>query len=102
MRCYYYRYLHIYNNLIYFNHNFTSLKSSLIFFLNPDPSICLLNLEREEGKERERERNINVGNINQLPPVHAPSGDPSHNLGMCSDWGLNLQSFGVQDDAPTN
>ena len=28
--------------------------------------------------------------------------DQPHNLGMCPDWKLNPQSFGAQDDTPTN
>ena len=30
-------------------------------------------------------------NINQLPPVCAPTGDWTYNLGMCPDWESNLQ-----------
>ena len=52
--------------------------------------ICLLIWERE------RERNIN-----QLPPYCAPTRDQTYSLGMCPDWNLNLQPFGVWDDAPT-
>ena len=50
----------------------------------------LLILEREEGKEGER-------NIHQLPPIraltrdHAPTVDPTCNLGMLPDWGSNPQ-----------
>ena len=44
---------------------------------------------RERGRERERERNINV-NIYQLPLIHTPPGDQTHNLSMCPDWESNL------------
>ena len=57
-----------------------------------------LILEREE----EREREADVRNINQLPPVRALTGDQAHNLSVCSDLGLNLQTFGVWGDAPTD
>ena len=50
---------------------------------------------RESGRERER-------NIDWLPPVHALTRDWTQNLGMCPDWELNLQPFGVWDEALTN
>ena len=31
-----------------------------------------------------------------------PDWGQTRNLGTCPDQGLNLQPFGVQDDAPTN
>ena len=68
---------------------------SPLYFFNPHPRICLLILEREE--ERERERNVDL-----LPPVHDQTGDRTDNLGMCPDWELNPQPFGVQDDASSN
>ena len=37
-----------------------------------------------------------------LPPVRAPAGDRTCNLGMCPDWESNLQPFGAQDDPPIN
>ncbi|KAF6084388.1 hypothetical protein HJG60_008650 [Phyllostomus discolor] len=67
--------------------------------------VFLLLLEREEGGDRERERNImrerekhhererNImreRNISQVPPMHAPSRDQTHNLVMRPDWELNL------------
>ena len=39
---------------------------------------------REQERRKEKE-----GNIDQLPPVRAPTGDQSHNLGMCPDWESN-------------
>ena len=61
------------------------LKLSLLFtFLdvfNPHPRICLLILEREEG----RERNINV-NIDRLPPIHSLTGDQTRNHNLFSVW----------------
>ena len=52
--------------------------------------------------ERERDRDIDMRNNHLLPPVHTPTGDRTHSLGMCPDWELNLQPFGVWHDAPTN
>ena len=68
------------------------------------PEDFLLLLEREEERERERGREMDVKerNIDCLPSVRAPTGDRTHNLGMCPDWGSNPQTFGVQDNTPTN
>ena len=56
-------------------------------------------LEREEGEEREKHQ----CEKHQLVASHMhPDWGQTHNLGTCPDQGLNLQSFGVQDDAPTN
>ena len=51
-----------------------------------------------------REREISMGerNINQLPPVWAPTGDQTHSLGVCPDWESNPQHFGAWEDASTN
>ena len=51
---------------------------------------------------RERKRNINVRNINRLPPILALTGDQTHKVGVCPDQELDLQPFGVQADTPTN
>ena len=48
----------------------------------------LLILETEEGKEKETSI---VRGKHQLVASHT-----------CPNWGSNLQSFGVQDNAPTN
>ena len=63
----------------------------------------MLILEREEGrqKEKERERDRQT-DIDQLPPVCAPMGGQTHNLGMCPEWELNPQPFRVWDNIPTN
>ena len=45
---------------------------------------------RGEGREKERERN-NVW----LPLLSSPR-EPACNPGMCSDWELNQQLFGLQ------
>ena len=39
-------------------------------------------------------------NIDRLPLAHAPTGDQTHNPGLCPDWKLNWQPFALQDDAP--
>ena len=59
----------------------------LFFFFSSHIRICSLIWER---------------NINWLPPICAPTKDWTCNLGMCSDWELNPQLFGIQDVAPTN
>ena len=71
------------------------------FLKNPHPRICLLILEKEEGRGSEREKQ-NVSNINCLPPVHSPTGDRTSNLGKCPNQGLNPQPSGVWNDTPTN
>ena len=38
-------------------------------------------------------------NIYQLPSVHAPVWDQTHNPGMCPDWESKRQPFSVGDDA---
>ena len=48
------------------------------------------------------ERNIDVRNIDWVPPVIAPKGGQTHNPGMCPGRELNPQSFGVQFNTPTN
>ena len=40
-------------------------------------------------------------NMDWLPLIGAPNGDPTHNRGRCPDQELNPQTFGVQDNAPT-
>lgn len=50
---------------------------------------------RERGRERERD-------IDWLSPMHTPTGDRTHNLGMCPEGESNLPPFGVWDDVPTN
>ena len=58
--------------------------------------------EREKEAERGRERNIDVRNIDWLPPTRAPTRDITHNLGMRPDQGQNPKTFGVWDDTLTN
>ena len=50
------------------------------------------------GERTETERET----IDWFSSTCAPAGDQIHNLGMCPDWELNLQPFGVWDDVPTN
>ena len=38
-------------------------------------------------------------NIHHLPLVHPEAGDLASNPGMCPDWELNWQPFGLQDKA---
>ena len=60
----------------YFN-KFCKLYAPKLIFFNPHQSVCLLILEREEGRERE---NINVRNLNWLLPICAPTEDGTHNI----------------------
>ena len=73
---------------------------SISFFFYIYFSVRLLTLERQEG--REKERNIDVRNIDWLPPICSPPGNSTHDIGMCLDQELNLKPFGVWDHAPTN
>ena len=56
--------------------------------------------------ERERERKREKHNVREkhptLPPVHTPTRDRTHSLGMCPDQESNPQPFGVWENAPTN
>ena len=75
----------------------------LTYFFNPHRRYVLLTLEKEKGEvERERETLMWDRNIDWLPSICTPNRDWTHNLGMCSDRGPNLQTFGVWDDTPTN
>ena len=53
---------------------------------------------REEG-ERERERHQN---INRLPPICAPTGDRTSNLGMCPNQESSPHCCGIQENTPTS
>ena len=59
---------------------------------------CFLERESKGGIETL----IQERSINWLPPTCAWTGDWTCNSGMCPDRELNLQPFGVLDDAPTN
>ena len=48
-------------------------------------------LDQGEGREKERQKNINV-----WLPLVLPTGNLSCNPGLCSDWELNRQPFGLQ------
>ena len=58
-------------------------------------------IDFRERKVRGRKRNIGVRNITGLSPT-LPNPDGTHSLGMCPDQELNLQPFGVRNDALTN
>ena len=57
---------------------------------------------RNEEGGRERERDIDVRNIDQLPPACTPMSDGTHNLVVYHDWESNMQLFSVLDSTPTN
>ena len=59
--------------------------------------------ERKTKRDRERQRNIDTKRyIDWLPSICTPTGFQTHSLGMCPDWGLSLQLFGIQEDVPNN
>ena len=51
----------------------------------------LFILEKGEGREKERERNINMWLLFARPLL----GYSAHNPGLCPDWELNWQPFGL-------
>ena len=55
-------------------------------FFNPNSRICLLIF-------RERKRTMWERSIDQLPPIHTPTKNWTHNIGMCSNQKLNPQPF---------
>ena len=55
----------------------------------------LLILERKGETDRHRETSMWERNIDWLPPVCAPNGDWTHNLGTCPDQELNPQPLGM-------
>ena len=63
----------------------------ITFIFSPHPRIFLLILQREEAIERKTETSLWERNIDQLPPVCTPTGDQTHNLGMCPDQGSDPQ-----------
>ena len=75
----------------YCKRDINKMLGDFIFFLN----FIDFYTERETEGEKGREISMSERNINWLPPVCTPTGDQTHNLGMCPDWGLNLQPFGV-------
>ena len=49
------------------------------------------------GREKERERNIDMQQIHRsVVSCTSSTGDLACNPGMCPDWELNRQSFGLQ------
>ena len=67
--------------------------SNLPLFFNPHLRICLLILEREEGREREKHQSV--------ASHSAWTRNQTYNLGMCPDQESNPHTFGVWD-TPTN
>ena len=54
---------------------------------------CYLFLERGEGEREEEKHQSSVG-ASRTPPA----GDLACNPGMCPDWELNQQPFGLQNN----
>ena len=78
-------------------------------FLRFPPEDTFIDFFRERGsggeereKERGRETSTWEGNIDWLPPKCSTTRDRTHNLGMCPEREMNLQSFCVRDNIPTN
>ena len=71
------------------------------FFILTQGHFFIAFIERGRGKERKRNIDVRETLIVCLL-IHGPTGDQTHNLGMCPDQELNLQPFGLWDDAPTN
>ena len=99
------------------NHLLKSLKRKQTFsftYFNIHPRICLLILERKDGREggqkggeekgrgEGEERDVDVRNTNWLPLLCSLTGDWTHNLGMCPDQEWSPQPFSIGDNAPTN
>ena len=63
----------------------------LNYFFIPHLRMCLLILQGKEGREEERERKKKSCEKHQCVASH-----------KCPNWGLNLQTSAVLDDAPTN
>ena len=57
-------------------------------------------MDRKRGEREMSERNMDQPD--QLPPICAPTGAQTCNLGMCADRDSNLRPFGAQDDALTS
>ena len=51
--------------------------------------------EKGSWGERKTDRHRCERNIDGFSPLHALTEDQTHNLGMCPNPGLNLNSFGV-------
>ena len=56
---------------------------------------------RERGRERETEREQEDISVCCFPYMPL-TGNQTHNLGLCPDQEVNLQSFSIQDDTPAN
>ena len=52
-----------------------------------------------EGERGEKEKNRCERSVYRLPLKCISTGDQTRNLGMCPDWELNPQPFGLRDDA---
>ena len=66
------------------------------FLFNSCLRRCIDFRESTCSEGRERERDIDV------TEKHQSARDWTHNLGMCPYWQVNLQLFGIWDNAPTN
>ena len=67
----------------------------IVIVIYPHLRTCSLSSERGKGREKER-------NINRLPLARTPFKDQTRNPGMFPDQASNRQTFGLQDNAPTN
>ena len=60
--------------------------------------IILLILEREEKSEGRWEWRRESENDQSGPPICTPTGDRTHNPGICPHWASDPQPFGIKDD----
>ena len=74
----------------------------LLLFFNPYPSICFYWFLEKDAVGKGRERDIVVRNIKQLPPIHNPNRDWTHNLGYVPKLGIIPATFWCIEDTPTN
>ena len=79
---------------------YTSVISSLSIHLKCHLFFCCFLREEGGGTEREKREKEKTSIVRLL--IHTQSGHQTCSLGMCPDWELNLQPFGLQDNAPIN
>ena len=53
-------------------------------------------------RERKQGKDIDMRNIDPLPPAHARARDQTCSLALCPDRESNTQPLGVQGDFPTS
>ena len=85
----------------FYNEHLLHLQCNKIKFIFKNMYVCMyvcMYVLGKGGRKRGTEILMWEGNIDGFPPVHAPTGDQTHNLGMCIDWELNQWTFTLWDD----